>query len=85
MKYLILFPLLFLTGCATYTPTQEVTNFNVEIEFDNASQFGNYGGYADWSTNCKLYIPKDINQYNMHITGHELYHCIFGNYHELGE
>jgi len=80
MKTLALITLL-LSSCATYTPTHLRTDFNVHVEFDNASQFGDYDGYADWKTNCKLYIPSEINDYNMHITGHELFHCVYGDYH----
>lgn len=81
MKYLII--LLFLTGCTTYTPTHEITNFKLDVEFDNAPK--GYDGWADWSkiftTGCVVNIPKEINDNNMCTAGHELYHCINGDYH----
>ena len=86
MKSIAIFSLIFLLGCTTYTPTQEITNFKLNVEFDKASLFGNYDGYADWSaiytTGCRIYIPSEIDDYTMMVTGHELYHCIYGNYHD---
>jgi len=44
------------------------------------------GGCATWNTinkTCHIIVPKPAaDSYTLHVYGHELMHCVSGNYHE---
>ena len=81
-----------------FKPTQYNLDLQIKIipteDFSALAKkhgFESLGGmteFVDFKGKCKLYIPmlKEVRDpYTMCVAGHELFHCILGNFHKKDE
>jgi len=90
--------LLVLGGCTVFDapvfkPSQHETDIKLKVvlteDFDEIGKiwgFTDIGGMAIFSGNrCAIYIPplREVRDpYTMCVAGHELFHCILGDFHK---
>ena len=66
-------------------PTEDFSGLKKKWGFDS---LGGMTEYNDIKGKCRLYIPmlKEVRDpYTMCVAGHELFHCILGNFHKPGD
>ena len=66
-------------------PTDDFTALKKKFGFED---LGGMTEYIDHKGKCNLYIPmlKEVrDSYTMCVAGHELFHCILGNFHKKDE
>ena len=69
----------------TIIPT---TDFSVLAKKHGYDDLGGMTEYVDFKGKCNIYIPmlEEVRDpYAMCVAGHEIFHCILGNFHKPGE
>ena len=69
----------------TIVPTTDFTALAKKHGYDD---LGGMTEYVDFKGKCTIYIPmlEEVrDSYTMCVAGHELFHCIRGDYHKPGE
>jgi len=66
----------------TIVPTEDFTALKKKYGYED---LGGLTWYIDFKGKCNLYIPmlEEVRDpYTMCVAGHELFHCILGNFHK---
>ncbi len=66
-------------------PTEDFTALKKKWGFED---LGGMTEYVDFKGKCNIYIPmlKEVrDSYTMCVAGHELFHCMLGNFHNPDE
>ena len=69
----------------TIVPTEDFTELKKRFGYKD---LGGMTEYIDFKGKCNLNIPmlKEVRDpYTMCVAGHELFHCILGNFHDKDE
>lgn len=98
MKYLIIALIFVLVGCEAPEPRERLTTeMQLSVHYVTASEMKHAAasngdktegleGYAvlrrdPWR--CDIYLPQDgVSTAAQQLIGHELLHCVYGNYHD---